>query len=115
MSETDTLDNEARPERRLFLERRGYMQKRVIDGARLLPIIGLVLFMVPLIWPKATESDVIETSTSTLYIFAVWFALIVVGGFLAQRINAITEPKPQNDDALPHDLSEHVSPLNRPE
>ncbi len=103
MSEQGPLLEETRPERRLFLERRGYTQKRIIDGARLLPVLGLVLFMVPLIWPKADEDVVIESSTSTLYIFAVWFALIFVGGFLAMRVGAISEPQEQdtsNDPSL---------------
>ncbi|MEP5153413.1 hypothetical protein [Planktotalea sp.] len=76
------------PPNRLFLERRGYIQRRVIDGAKLLPIIGLVLFMVPLIWPRRGDSDAVITSSSSIYIFMIWLGLIVFGAFLANRITA---------------------------
>lgn len=76
------------PPNRLFLERRGYIQRRVIDGAKLLPIVGLVLFMVPLIWPRTGDSSTVATSNSTIYIFFIWLSLIALGAILANRITA---------------------------
>ncbi|KAA2313150.1 hypothetical protein DL237_15480 [Pseudooceanicola sediminis] len=36
----------------LFLERRGYRQRRMTDAARVLPMLGLVLLAMPLLWPQ---------------------------------------------------------------
>jgi hypothetical protein len=80
-------DPDGRPNR-LFLERRGYIQRRVIDGAKLLPIVGLILFMVPLIWSRTGDANAIGTSNSTIYIFCIWLGLIVLGAILANRITA---------------------------
>ena len=60
---------------------------RIIDAARILPIVGLLLWLVPLIWPDVGEDGAISTSQATLYVFAIWIALIGVGGFLAWRMS----------------------------
>jgi hypothetical protein len=96
----------------LFLERRSYTQRRIVDGARVLPILGLVLWMIPLIWPRSGAPDTMESSTSTLYIFAIWCILIVIGGFIAMRIGPINEtpaPKPNADS----DQSQSKHPQGR--
>ena len=37
----------------VFLERQSYRRRRLMDVARLLPILGAALFAVPLLWPRA--------------------------------------------------------------
>lgn len=59
----------------LFLERRGYRQRRLRDAARLLPILGAVLWAIPLLWPRGETG--IAASSAILYIFGVW--LVVAG------------------------------------
>lgn len=98
-------DQETSSQNRLFLERRGYIQRRVIDAARLLPVVGFVLFMVPLIWPRAGDADAVPTSVSFIYIFVIWFVLILIGGFLAQRIGTISEPRTDDSSAPAKDPS----------
>ena len=39
------------PRAPIFLEKRGYRQRRMMDAVRLLPFLGLMLWMVPLLWP----------------------------------------------------------------
>ncbi|SMX42999.1 hypothetical protein [Actibacterium lipolyticum] len=55
-----------------------------MDAARLLPILGLFLFMMPLLrqtgGPAATAGIVV-------YIFAVWFVLIILAGLLSRRLH----------------------------
>lgn len=58
------------PQEPLFLARRTYRQRRLMDAARLLPWAGTLLFFVPLLWRDAT------TATGLLYLFAVWIVLI---------------------------------------
>ena len=39
-----------RPTRPLFLARHGYRRRRIMDAARVLPILGGFLFFLPLLW-----------------------------------------------------------------
>ena len=69
-----------------FLERRSYRRRRITDGLRLLPIFGLWLFMVPLLWPGATAQLTglsVSMSSALIYIFAVWSTLIVICALLS--------------------------------
>ncbi|MGH1579213.1 hypothetical protein [Planktotalea sp.] len=88
-------------QRRLFLERRSYTQRRIVDGVRILPVIALVLFMIPLIWPKGSDAGSIDSSTSTFYVFVAWCALIIAGAVIATRIGPINEAS--NNDAASGD------------
>lgn len=66
----------------VFLERQSYRRRRLMDGARLLPIIGAALFMVPLLWPKVGDENLaaepVKTSTAMIYVFGIWALLIVL-------------------------------------
>jgi len=66
-----------------FLERRTYRRRRLTDGLRLLPLLGLWLFMVPVLWPESKDvagSDAVTMSSALIYIFAVWVGLIALCG-----------------------------------
>jgi hypothetical protein len=72
--------------RRLFLERRTYRQARLQDAARLLPVLGLVLFFGPsFIRGEGPEGDAM-LSGWLIYYFFVWLGLIVVAGFLSRAL-----------------------------
>ncbi|MCB1333704.1 MAG: hypothetical protein KDK26_08640 [Roseivivax sp.] len=68
-----------------FLERGTYIQRRVMDAARLLPLLGVFLLALPLLWPAGTEAAP-ATSRTLTYIFGVWTVLIVAAAFLAYRL-----------------------------
>ena len=89
MSAQDRLRSEPRPEQQIFLERSGYRQRRIADAARLVPVVGLILWSVPLVWPHDGEEGAITTSTAMIYMFAIWFALILLGAFLASKISPV--------------------------
>ncbi len=61
----------------IFLERQTYRRRRLIDWIRMLPIIGLILWLVPLLWP-VDGSGQVSTSDAVVYLFAVWFVLVVI-------------------------------------
>lgn len=70
----------AKPGSPVFLEPQGYRRRRLMDGARVLPAFGVLLWMVPLLWPTGS-SDVdnpVSMSSAMLYIFAVWGGLICI-------------------------------------
>ena len=80
--------------RALFLERRNYRRRRAMDAVRLLPVLGLVLWMIPMLWPgpggpagslgvtlSGDQVSPVATSRALLYLFCVWAGLCA-GGFV---------------------------------
>lgn len=66
----------------LFLGRRGYRRRRMHDAARLLPVFGGFLFLLPLLWdPAGTPTR--DTAPDGIYVFLVWAGLIGVAALLA--------------------------------
>jgi hypothetical protein len=80
-----------------FVERRTYRRRRLMDIARLAPLIGALLFLVPLLWPEQHLSDGgghdagSSMSTAMIYIFGVWIGLILfsVAFSIAVRLWAV--------------------------
>ncbi len=69
----------------IFLERRSYRRRRMMDAARLLPILGAVLFLVPLLWPQPDPgAEPMRTSVAFVYVFGIWAALILVSGLISR-------------------------------
>ena len=70
------------PRATLFLERRGYRRRRLLDAARFLPFFGGALFAVPLLWPRPdlarAGEEPVSMSGAMLYIFGIWAILIVL-------------------------------------
>jgi hypothetical protein len=63
-----------RPKRPLFLARAPYRRRRLRDAARLLPVFGMFLLLLPLLW--APEARMALSSGDVIYFFAVWLVLI---------------------------------------
>ncbi|WP_264210014.1 hypothetical protein [Leisingera thetidis] len=61
-------------------ERQTYRRRRLMDIARLLPVLGVLLLALPLLWPEAGTHPAarsgVPMSTAIIYVFAVWTALI---------------------------------------
>ena len=66
----------------IFLERRGYRLRRMMDALRFLPLLGLGLWMVPLLWPASettaqVDLDPMPLSMALQYIFGIWALLVL--------------------------------------
>jgi hypothetical protein len=59
----------------IFLERSSYRRRRLSDASRLLPVVGLLVMMVPLLWRAGGE---MAMSSAVTYIFVAWAGLIGV-------------------------------------
>ncbi|MGB5836550.1 MAG: hypothetical protein WBH14_05805 [Albidovulum sp.] len=68
-----------------FLARQNYRRRRMIDAARLLPLLGVCLILVPILWQPA-ETAAPDTVRGGYYLFAVWTALIVSAAILARLL-----------------------------
>lgn len=82
-----------RPKAPLFLARRSYRLRRMRDGARLLPIFGMFLVFLPILWaPDASGGR--ETAPDGIYLFLIWGGLIVVAALMAPGLRDGTDDVP---------------------
>ncbi|GAA4218409.1 hypothetical protein GGQ68_002461 [Sagittula marina] len=72
------------------LERRSFRRRRMVDAACALPLLGLFLWWVPLLW-QTGETD-ITMAEALIYIFAVWLALPIATGLLIWAIRRSSAP-----------------------
>lgn len=89
----------AHPARRaLFLERHSYRRRRLMDGARLLPIFGIFLFLVPLLWPTgdADSAGIAPPSMSRamLYLFACWALVVMIAAVFGRIVRGTDRGDP---------------------
>lgn len=69
----------------LFLERQSYRRRRLVDVIRMLPVLGALLWLVPLLWPSDTRGGV-STSEAIIFIFVVWAGLVLAAALLARAL-----------------------------
>jgi len=75
------------PKSKIFLEQAGYRQRRLRDAVRLLPVLGIVLLSIPLLWPDE-DPEMTYSSGALVYIFAVWVLLILLSAFMSRMMRA---------------------------
>lgn len=73
------------PRAPLFLERETYRRTRLMDAARILPVAGFVLILLPVLW---TQSGRMGTAGEALYLFALWLGLVIAAALLSRPLRA---------------------------
>lgn len=85
----------------LFLHRESYRHSRFRDAARLLPVFGAFLTIVPMLLLPLGEPG--ATSSALIYLFGFWIVLIILAALIADRIGSPegrrSQPPEQNDSA----------------
>lgn len=84
----------------LFLARSGYRSRRLSDAARALPVLGLFLLLVPVLWsddPAVGAGAGSLTADVGIYLFIIWALLIAVAALLAPRL-PLTEAERSRPD-----------------
>lgn len=78
------------PDARLFLERRSYRRRRIMDAVRMLPFVCTLLWMVvPMMWPNGPGGEAASQtrmSTALWYMFVIWMLAITASFALWRRI-----------------------------
>ncbi|KKK93508.1 hypothetical protein LCGC14_2692180 [marine sediment metagenome] len=69
----------------VFLERQSYRRRRLMDAARMLPLLGAVLFVLPVLWAD-TDGGGGSTARGGLYLFAAWTLLVIGAALLARPL-----------------------------
>ena len=75
----------------MFLARRGYRRRRLGDAARVLPVLGVALFLLP------ATGAVPAGQGGYLYLFGAWAALIALAAALAGPLARGGEEPPAGD------------------
>jgi hypothetical protein len=75
----------------LFLGRGSYRRRRMADAARLLPLLGVVLMGVPLLWRHDGSAEAPATSQAIIYLFGAICLLVVLCRVITRRLAVGTE------------------------
>ncbi|WP_306154193.1 hypothetical protein [Roseovarius sp. MMSF_3281] len=67
----------------VFVERKTYRRRRMADAARMLPMLGAMLFCLPLLWAIDEEP---RTALTMFYLFLVWVGLCVVSAVISAHL-----------------------------
>ena len=73
------------PRGTVFLERDSYRRRRILDAARILPVAGFVLILLPVLWSFDTGARI---AAEAVYLLVLWCALIVVAAVLSRPLRA---------------------------
>ncbi len=80
----------------LFLARASYRQRRLRDAALLVPVLGIILWIVPLLWSSAPDGAP-SGRFAIVYIFGTWVLLIILTGFISGSLRR-PDPTQSEDD-----------------
>ena len=69
---------------RLFVQPQTYRRRRIMDTVRALPVLGVLLWAVPLLWGTGGVGP--SASSALVFVFAVWIGLVGAAAILARRL-----------------------------
>ncbi len=79
-----------------FVERQTYRRRRLRDAARVLPVLGVLLWSVPLLWGIGSTGAV--ASSALMYLFGVWAMLVLASALITIRLGRDDMPDNQGGD-----------------
>lgn len=100
------------PQNAPFLARHSYRMRRLMDAARFLPVLGLILLLLPLM-RLDQQADTPPTAAEAVYLFAVWFCLVGAAFLMSLGLRKTLDPPSGQNGAggQDHDASEAISAL----
>ncbi len=69
----------------LFLARDSYRQRRLRDAARMLPVLGAVIWLLPLMWQRGPQ-ETGGMAAAVVFVFAGWTLLIILTALIARKL-----------------------------
>lgn len=82
------------PRQPLFVAPHTYRRRRLMDAARMLPVLGLALVLLPILWTPAAGGER-STAVDGIYLFLVWGGLIAAARLLAPGLD-MAKPDPRD-------------------
>lgn len=102
--------------RRLFLERRTYRRNRLQDAARLLPVLGMILFFGP-VFISAGEPGGPGLASWGVYLLVTWLGIIAltaaVSRTLVDTVGEADQAEPSPGGGEDHGAPTGDDPLRR--
>lgn len=92
----------ARPSKPLFVERDAYRRRRLMDGARILPAVGLIALLLPVLWVASGGTN---TAAEALYLFGLWALLIGAAVALSRPLRDELDREREGPPALRPDAA----------
>ncbi len=86
-----------------FRAEAGYRRRRLIEAMRLLPVVGLLLFILPVLWATGGPDSTGTTSGGGIYIFVICALLIIVAAIFSRVAGKIDQRDGASDDAAAPD------------
>jgi len=74
----------------VFLGRASYRQRRMRDAARVLPVFGVILWTIPVLWAE-NERAPTSNADAMFYIFGAWVALIALSALITRALRETPE------------------------
>ena len=74
----------------LFLEKAPYRRRRLRDAARMLPLLGCVLFGIPLMWSQSDAAP-FSNADALIYVFGAWIVLILLSALISYALRVRPE------------------------
>ncbi|MGY6549705.1 MAG: hypothetical protein ACXIU7_11985 [Roseinatronobacter sp.] len=87
-----------RPRSPEFLARESYRVRRLMDAARLLPLFGFLLLLLPLLRPGPGGAAP-PTAGESVYLFLVWLGLILIALILSRGLRQALEREKSGPDS----------------
>ena len=84
------------PRRPVFLARSPYRRRRLRDAARLLPVLGAVLLILPALWSPPGQG-LRRMSSDVGYFFLSWLALIAIAAAFSRGLARPGDPGEDED------------------
>lgn len=78
-----------------FLDLQSYRHKRLIDAARIFPLLAVVVLLFPLPFLFADDASSVNGLPLAIYLFSVWLILILAALILSRRMSG---PKNDSED-----------------
>lgn len=94
----------APPRPPLFLRPASYRRRRRRDAARLLPFVGLFLFLLPILWAPQNSFDR-DTAPDGIFLFVAWAVLIGMALVISRSLAAPVDPDDPDSGDDPTDDS----------
>jgi hypothetical protein len=80
----------------VFLARALYRRRRLRDAARLLPVLGLLLLLLPLLWTPSARVSL--SSGDVIYFFGIWLLMIAAAAAFAPGLRSGDGAEQEEED-----------------
>ncbi|MEM1387207.1 MAG: hypothetical protein AAF748_06635 [Pseudomonadota bacterium] len=83
-------------QRPVFLQPKSYRRRRRIDALRILPLVGALALLAPLLWSQRPDGG-LSTAGAGAYVFGAWAGMIVAAWVLSRGLAKASPPEARSE------------------